>query len=63
MNAYLPRFTLKYIPRIGTHLYKRFIDRFGSPEQVFDASKDWLFEIEEISIRLISVLRRASLPK
>ncbi len=62
MDAYLPWFTLKYVPGIGNHLYKRLIDRFGSPEQVFDASKDRLLEVEGISPRLISALRRASLP-
>ena len=62
MDAYLPWFTLKYVPGIGNHLYKRLIERFGSPEHVFDASKDRLLEVEGISPRLISALRQAILP-
>jgi DNA processing protein len=62
MDAYLPWFTLKYVPGIGNHLYKRLIERFGSPEHVFDASKDRLLEVEGISPRLISSLRQAKLP-
>ncbi len=62
MDAYQPWFTLKYVPGIGNHLYKRLIDRFGSPEHVFDASKDSLLEVDGISLRLISALRQARLP-
>jgi DNA processing protein len=62
MDPYLPWFTLKYVPGIGNHLYKRLIERFGSPEHVFDASKDRLLEVEGINLRLISALRQAKLP-
>jgi DNA processing protein len=62
MDAYLPWFTLKYVPGIGNHLYKRLIERFGSPEHVFEASKDQLLEVEGISSRLITALRQAKLP-
>jgi DNA processing protein len=62
MDAYLPWFTLKYVPGIGNHLYKRLIERFGSPEHVFTASKDRLLEVEGISARLITALRQAVLP-
>ncbi len=63
MDAYLPWFTLKYVPGIGNHLYKRLIERFGSPERVFDASKDRLLEIEGITPRLIAALRQTGLPE
>lgn len=62
MDSYLPWFTLKYVPGIGNHLYKRLIERFGSTEHVFDALKDRLLEVEGITLRLISVLRQAKLP-
>ena len=62
MDAYLPWFILKYVPGIGNHLYKRLIERFGSPEHVFDASPDKLLEVEGITPRLIAALRQASLP-
>jgi DNA processing protein len=63
MDAYLPWFTLKYVPGIGNHLYKRLIERFGSPEHVFDASKERLLEVDGITPRLISALRQAALPE
>lgn len=63
MDSYLPWFTLKYVPGIGNHLYKRLIGRFGSPEHVFDASRDSLLEVEGITPRLISSLRKARLPE
>ena len=63
MDPYLPWFTLKYVPGIGNHLCKRLIERFGSPEHVFDASKDRLLEVEGITPRLITALRQASLPE
>ena len=63
MDSYLPWFTLKYVPGIGNHLYKRLIEWFGSPENVFDASRDRLLEVEGITPRLITALRQASLPE
>jgi DNA processing protein len=63
MDLYLPWFTLKYVPGIGNHLFKRLIERFGSPEDVFDASTAMLLEVEGISPRLISALRQAKLPE
>ncbi len=62
MDIYLPWFTLKYVPGIGNLLYKRLIERFGSPEHVFEASDDRLLEVEGISSRLVSAIRQASLP-
>lgn len=62
MDAYLPWFILKYVPGIGNHLYKRLMERFGSPEHVFEASQDKLLEVEGITPRLIAALRQASLP-
>lgn len=62
MNAYLPWFILKHVPGIGNHLYKRLIDRFGTPEHVLDASTERLLEVEGITQRLIASLRQAGLP-
>jgi DNA processing protein len=44
-------FCLKNVPGIGNHLYKRLIDRFNSPEAVFQASQQELLEVEGISKR------------
>ena len=55
-------FMLKYVQGIGCLLFKRLIDRFGSPENVFAAPSHHLLEVEGITPRLISALRQASLP-
>jgi DNA processing protein len=47
----LPWFNLKNVPGIGNHLYKRLIDRFNSPEFVFQSSLQQLLEVEGISAR------------
>jgi DNA processing protein len=62
MDAYLPWFSLKYVPGIGNLLYNRLIERFGSPEHVFDASTERLLEVEGITPRLISAIRQAVMP-
>jgi DNA processing protein len=63
MDAYLPWFTLKYVPGIGNLLYNRLIGRFGCPEHVFEASTERLLEVEGISPRLITAIRQAVLPE
>ncbi len=52
-----PWFALKSVPRIGNILFKRLIDRFSTPENVFAASVKELCEIEGISIGLANVLK------
>ncbi|PIP42541.1 MAG: DNA processing protein DprA, partial [Desulfobacterales bacterium CG23_combo_of_CG06-09_8_20_14_all_51_8] len=39
MEHILPWLALKNVSGVGNHLYKRLMDRFHSPEQVFDAPK------------------------
>jgi DNA processing protein len=53
----LPWFHLKSVPGIGNHLFKRLLDRFGSPEAVLAASPGELREVEGFSQRLVEVLR------
>ncbi|MEN8807607.1 MAG: DNA-processing protein DprA [Desulfobacterales bacterium] len=38
-KALLPWLLLKSVPGIGNHLFKRLIDRFGSPEKAFQAAE------------------------
>lgn len=52
-----PWFALKHIAGIGNHLFKRLIDRFGSPERVFAAAAQELREVDGISQRLIRAIR------
>ena len=53
MENILPWFILKSVPGIGNHLFKRLIDRFNSPENVFEASGKDLLEVEGITHRLV----------
>jgi len=58
----LPWFHLKSVPGIGNHLFKRLIDRFGSPQAVLEASAAELLEVEGITPRTISALHSQGLP-
>jgi len=53
----LPWFVLKSVPGIGNHLFKRLIDCFNSPENVFEASGKDLLEVEGITPRLIAAIK------
>lgn len=54
----LPWFRLKRVPGIGNHLYKRLIERFGSPQRVFDAAADTLRQVEGITPSLVRGIHR-----
>lgn len=62
MEDILPWFFLKSVPGIGNHLFKRLIDRFGSPEQILSASDGDLATTEGISTTLVRRVRRHRLP-
>jgi DNA processing protein len=51
MNKLHHWFCLKNVPGIGNHLFKRLIDRFNSPEVVFQASQQELIEAGGITQR------------
>lgn len=55
-QKYLPWFILKEIPFLGNTLYKRLLDRFGSPESVLNASKTELKCVERISDKTIDAI-------
>lgn len=52
-KALLPWFRLKSVPGIGNHLFKRLIDRFGSPEKALKATEQELQGVEGISRTLV----------
>ncbi len=56
IDKLLPWFYLKGVPGIGNHLFKRLIDRFNSPEFVFQSSLQQLLEVEGISARLAAAI-------
>ncbi len=58
----LPWLGLKSIPGIGNILFKRLLERFSSPSQVFDASVEKLIEVEGISRRLAQSISGYQIP-
>jgi DNA processing protein len=52
-DALLPWFLLKSVPGIGNHIFKRLIDRFGSPERTFQATEQDLQVIEGMNRTLV----------
>lgn len=63
MENILPWFALKSVPGIGSHLFKRLIDKFKSPPLVFEASHDDLIKIDGITDRLASAIKRHKIPE
>ena len=57
-----PWFALKSVPGIGNYLFKRLMDRFGSPRRVFQAPAGELAQVIGITARLVSNIRRHRLP-
>jgi DNA processing protein len=62
MEKILPWFALKSVQGVGNHLFKRLIDRFNFPEQVFSASYDELLQVDGISHRLASAIQKHKIP-
>jgi DNA processing protein len=62
MEKILPWFVLKSVPGVGNHLFRRMINRFGSPEAVFGASCDELMKTEGVSERLAVAITRQKVP-
>ncbi|HSQ84784.1 MAG TPA: DNA-processing protein DprA, partial [Desulfobacterales bacterium] len=58
MDNILPWFALKSTPGIGDLLFKRLINRFGSPELVFKATREDLVEVEGITPRLAAAIKQ-----
>ncbi|MCG6973477.1 MAG: DNA-processing protein DprA [Desulfobacterales bacterium] len=52
MDYILPWFILKSVPGIGNLLFKRLIDRFHSPEIIFETSHKDLVQVEGVTSRL-----------
>lgn len=59
----MPWFTLKSVPGIGNLLFRRLVDRFGSPEQVLAASMRELAEVDGISERTANAIDRHVTPE
>jgi DNA processing protein len=58
METLLPWFTLKSVPGIGNHLFKRLIHQFKSPECVLNASYEDLLQVEGLTQRLVLAIKQ-----
>ena len=61
MDNILPWFTLKSVPGIGDLLFKRLIDRFNSPELVFEATQEDLVGVDGITPRLAAAIKQGKI--
>lgn len=62
MEEILSWFLLKSVPGIGNLLFKRLLDRFKSPAQVFNAPEEDLFQVEGITRQMVSAIKRHRMP-
>jgi DNA processing protein len=58
MSALRPWFALKRVPGVGNLLFRRLLERFGSPEAVFSADDAELLSIKGVTTRLIAAIRQ-----
>lgn len=58
MSPLRPWFTLKSVPGVGNLLFRRLVERFGSPEAVLKADAADLAAVQGVSARLIPAIRR-----
>ena len=63
MENLFPWFRLKSTPGVGNLLYKRLIDVFHSPENAIHAPRKDLLQVEGLSDRLITAIKRHTLPE
>ncbi len=56
MDRLLPWFTLRSVPGVGNHIFKLLIERYGSPETVFQATITGLSSIDGISPKTASAI-------
>jgi len=57
MAELLPWLSLKSVPGIGNHLFKRLIDHFKSPEMVLNATGEELFRVEGMTKRVVAAVQ------
>ena len=62
MEKVLAWFKLKSVPGIGNHLCKRLLERFCSPERVFEASQADLLEVDGLTPRLAAAIKSHRIP-
>ena len=55
-------FTLKSVPGIGDLLFKRLLDHFRSPESVLQAAHRKLLEVNGVTPRLATAIKKHKMP-
>jgi DNA processing protein len=63
VKTILPWLHLKSVPGIGNHLFKRLIDRFGSPQAVLQAPAPELLAVDGITPRTVAALKSHGPPE
>lgn len=58
MSALGPWFALKSVPGVGNLLFRRLMERFGSPEAVFASDEAALLTVQGITARLAAAIQR-----
>jgi DNA processing protein len=61
-EAWGPWFRLKSVPGVGNHLFKRLIDRFGTPQQALATPSQDLLTVEGVTRRVAEAMRSHGLP-
>lgn len=62
VDEMLAWFHLKSVPGVGNHLFKRLLDRFGSPQAALRASPEELAAVEGVTRRVVDALRAHPAP-
>jgi DNA processing protein len=62
MEALEPWFRLKSVPGIGNHLFKRLIERFGSPQAALRAAPAELLAVEGVNRKVVDALHASEVP-
>ncbi len=62
MDKIEPWFSLKSVSGVGNHLFRKLIDRFETPEAVFQSSPEQLRQVEGVSGTLTSAILKHKVP-
>jgi DNA processing protein len=63
MSALRPWFALKSVPGIGNLLFRRLIERFGSPQAATAADRDALMAVQGVNARLANAIQNHRVPR
>jgi len=62
MDDILPWFHLKSVPGVGNHLFKRLLDRFNSPQNVFRSSEKNLLAVDGMTVGCVAAIKHHKIP-